>query len=33
MGRLLAFRMLLSATAKMAVSFSDIRRYLAMRKM
>lgn len=33
MGRLLAYRMLAGAALKMSVSFSDIRRYFAMRKM
>jgi hypothetical protein len=33
MGRLLAYRMLLGAAAKMAVSFPDIQRYFRMRKM
>jgi hypothetical protein len=32
-GRLLAVRMLLTASTKMAVSFSDIARYLKMRRM
>jgi hypothetical protein len=33
MGRLLAYRMMLGAAARMSVSFSDIRRYFRMRKM
>jgi hypothetical protein len=32
-GRWLAFRMLLNASAKMAVSFQDIKHYLKIRRM